>query len=153
VDTFELPSGEILLGTASVSWDRDELQLTPGDEGLVEMGDVQRADKGIIAGALSLPATSEVWDVQTIMGTDDSDDIDHIEDVKEKPSVCPSSLDILSWYEKVVESMPEPLPLIRGSFERGVIGGQSVNDILMIKGLIYPPVYIQFLDLSVFSRV
>jgi hypothetical protein len=38
-------------------------------------------------------------------------------------------------------------------FERGVIASMSVNDTLMVKGLIYPPVYIQFFDLSYFSRL
>ncbi|KAM6499398.1 hypothetical protein JOM56_004906 [Amanita muscaria] len=127
--------------------------LTPGHEGLAETGDVQRADKGIVTGAMSLPVTFEAWDVQTIEGTETSDDIDAMEDVEEKPPTGPSSSDILSWYEQVAESAPEPLPLIPGSFERGVIGGMSTNDVLMIKGLIDPPVYIQFLDLSLFSRL
>ena len=65
--------------------------------------------------------------------------------------ICPSSLDIISWYEKVVDCRAEPLPFTPASFERGVIGGLSTNDILMIKGLIAPPVYIQFLDLGSFS--
>jgi len=43
----------------------------------------------------------------------------------------------------------EPLSLTPSSFERGVIGGQSANDILMIKGLLSPPVHI--LDLSSLS--
>ncbi len=151
--TFELPSGQILLGTipSSLSWDGDGPLLTPGHEGFVETKDVQRADKGIVTGAVSLPVTFEAWDVQTIEGTETSDDIDAMEDVEEKPPTGLSSSDVLSWYEQVAESAPEPLPLIPGSFERGVIGGMSTNDVLMIKGLIDPPVYIQFLDLSSFS--
>ncbi len=132
----------------SFSWDRDGLLLTPGFEGLAETGDVQRADKRIVTDAMS-----EVWDVQTIEGTETSDDIDIMEDVEEKPPTGPPSSDILSWYEQVAEFAPEPLPLIPGSFERGVIGGMSTNDVLMIKGLIDPPVYIQFLDLGSFSRL
>ena len=152
--TFELPSGQILLGTIpSFSRDGDELLLTPGySDGLAETGDVQRADKGVVTGAMNLPATCEAWDVQTIEGTETSNDIDAMDDVEEKPPTGPSSSDILSWYEQVAESAPEPLPLIPGSFERGVIGGMSTNDVLMIKGLIDPLVYIQFLDLSSFSR-
>lgn len=149
--TFELPSGQVLFGTTpSFSWDGDGLMLTPVYEGLAETGDVQRADKGIVTGATSLPVTCEAWDVQTIKGTEASDDI---EDIEEKPPIGPASVDILSWYEKVAESAPEPPPLVPGSFERGVIGGLSANDILMIKGLIDPPVYIQFLDLNPFSRL
>ena len=84
--------------------------------------------------------TCEAWDVQTIEGTE-TPDIDGMEDVEEKPPTGPSSSDILSWYEQVAESAPEPLPLMPGSFERGVIGGMSTNDVLMIKGLIDPPVH------------
>ena len=106
---------------------------------------MQRADKGIVTDALS-----EAWDVQTIEGTETSDDIDIMED---KLPTGPSSSDILSWYEQVVKSTPEPLPLIPGSFERGVIGGMSTNDVLMIKGLIDRLEYIQFLDLGSFSHL
>ncbi|KAF8334436.1 hypothetical protein F5887DRAFT_1139377 [Amanita rubescens] len=138
----------------SLSWDGGRLLFTPRHEGLAETGDVQCADTGIVTDAMSSPVTSGTWDVQTIEGTDStSDDIDGMEDVEEKPSTGPSSSDILSWYEQVTESVPEPLPLIPGSFERGVIGGMSTNDILMIKGLIDPIVYIQFFDLSLFSRL
>ena len=145
--TFELTSGQILFGSG------DEPLLTPGHEGLAETGDVQRADKGIATGALSSPVSFEAWDVQTIEGTETSDDIDAMEDVEERPPTGPSSSDILSWYEQVAESVPEPLPLTPGSFERGFIGGMSTNDVLMIKGLIDPPVYIQFFDLGSFSRL
>jgi hypothetical protein len=91
---------------------------------------------------MSLPVTFEAWDIQAIEGTETSDDIDAMEDVEENPPTGPSPSDILSWYEQVAESAPEPLPLIPGSFERGIIGGMSTNDVLMIKGLIDPPVYL-----------
>jgi hypothetical protein len=154
VRTFELPSGQIVLGTTPCfSWDGDGLLLTAGNEGLTETGDVQRADKSIVTGVTSLLAVSKAWGALTVNGTEDSDNIDAIEDVEETPPTCSTSSDIVSWYEKVAESAPEPPTLVPGSFERGVIGGQSVNDILMIKGLIDPPVYIQFLDLTTFSRL
>ena len=51
-----------------------------------------------------------------------------------------------------MNSRPEPPPLTSDSFERGVIASMTVNDILMIKGLINPAVYyIQFFDLSLFK--
>jgi hypothetical protein len=59
--------------------------------------------------------------------------------------------DLLPWLNAVTcddEKMP---PLTRGSFKRGVIGSMSVNDILMIKGLIDPGVYVEFIDLEPFS--
>jgi hypothetical protein len=150
-DTFKLPSGRNLLGTTTpVSWDEDGILLTPRDEGFAITGDVQLADQDIFTGAPDLPLTYEIRD-ETITSTDDSDDIDAIEDGEGKPLIRPASFDILSWYEKISDSAPEPLPLTHGSFERGVIGGLCVNDILMIRELIPPPVYIQFFDLSSFS--
>ncbi|KAM6488788.1 hypothetical protein JOM56_015756 [Amanita muscaria] len=96
---FELPSGQILLGTIpSFSWDGDGLLLTPGHEGIAETGDGQRTDKGIVTGGMSLPVTCEAWDVQTIEGTEASNNIDATEDVEEKPPTGPSSSDILSWF-------------------------------------------------------
>jgi hypothetical protein len=65
--------------------------------------------------------------------------IDCIDDIDEANMACSSS-DIISWYEMTVGDSVGP-------FEKGVIAGQSVNDILMIKGLIFPLVYIQSLDL------
>ena len=150
--TFELPSGQILLGaTPSLSRDGDELLFAARDEGSAEMGDVVHVDKGIVTGVMSLPVTYDGWDIQSIEGTETSSDINAIEDVDERPPTGLSSPDISSWNEQVAEFTPEPLPLIPGSFERGVIGGMSTNDVLMIKGLIDPLQYIQFFDLSVFS--
>ena len=150
--TFEPPSGQISLGaTPSFSRDGDELLLADEDEGLAEMGDVVHADKGIVTRAMSLPVMYGGWDIQSIEGTETSNDINTIKDVDEQPPTGLSSPDVSSWNEQVVEFTPEPLPLIPGSFERGVIGGMSTNDVLMIKGLIDPLQYIQFFDLSVFS--
>ena len=115
------------------------------------MGDVVHADKGIVTRAMSLPVMYGGWDIQSIEGTETSNDINTIKDVDEQPPTGLSSPDVSSWNEQVVEFTPEPLPLIPGSFERGVIGGMSTNDVLMIKGLIDPLQYIQFFDLSVFS--
>lgn len=151
VDTIELPSGEILLGaTPFASWDRDGLLLTPTDEELVGLEDAWHDNKGVVTGAISSPTMSEVWNTQT---NTDSHDPDATDDIDGKTPAHPTPLDILTWCEGVAESdsTPEPLPLIHGSFKRGVMGGQSANDILMIKGLIDVLVYVQFHDLSVFS--
>jgi hypothetical protein len=57
-----------------------------------------------------------------------------MEGIKEKPPTGPLSSDILSWwYAQVAKAAPEPLSLIPGFFERGVIGGMSTNNVLMIK--------------------
>jgi len=123
--TFELPSGQIVaIGTTPCfSWDGGGLLLTAGGEGLAETVDVQCADKGIVTGVTNLLVASEAWGEWTVNGTEDSDDIDAIEGIEEKPPTCLTSFDIVSGYEKVAESAPEPLSLILGSFERGVIGG------------------------------
>lgn len=151
VRTFQLPSGQILLGKIpSLSWDGDQLLLTSEHKDLAEMVDVE---KGITTGTMR-QATFEAWDEQTVEGAETSDDINPMEEIEEKPPTGRSSSDIiLSWREKVAESTPELLPLIpaSGSFERGVIGGMSTNDVLMIKGLIDPRIYVRFFYLSLFS--
>jgi len=92
------------------------------------------------------PMTNEAW-----TGTEDSDTTSDTTIVQNRSSTCLSSSDILSWSQNVVEADLETLLLTLTPFERGVISSYSVNDILMIKGLIPPLVYIQFLDLSKFS--
>jgi hypothetical protein len=60
----------------------------------------------------------------------------------------------MSWYEQVVDVGGKPLlpSLTPTPYEKGIIASQSVNDILMIKGLIDPLQYIRYFDLDVFSR-
>jgi hypothetical protein len=137
--------GPIFLGTPThFDWFTDGMMLTDGDEGLTKQ-DLQRVDDGIMAGVTGSPVTSEAW-----TETEDSDVISDIMAVQDKSTICPSSLDIASWSEKVVNSGPELLLLTPTSFERGVIASMSVNDILMVKGLIHPSVYLQFFDLTSF---
>jgi hypothetical protein len=146
VHTIELSSGQILFGTtSSLSRDPDRLLLAHGDQKLVEMEDFDHADKA------GVTESSEAWDVQTAEGAGGFESIDNGEDIEDKPTIHPSSFDIISWCEKVVDSGTEPFPLAPTPFERGVLGGLSVNDVLMIKGLIDPLVYIQFFDVSSFS--
>jgi hypothetical protein len=116
-------SGQILLGTTpSLFWDRDGILLTPGEEELARMEDMQRVDKGIVDDVTTPPLTSEAWDVRTHEGCDDFDDIDHDDiDEEESSAGCPPSFDIIPWYDKIVDSASEPLPLAPASFERGVI--------------------------------
>jgi len=65
---------------------------------------------------------------------------------------CWSPSDIIDWsntvideYEKTSSKVP---PLIPTSFEKGIIGGLSTNDLLMIQGLIDPGLYIQYMHLE-----
>ena len=47
-----------------------------------------------------------------------------------------------------LETNPSP-----SSFERGIIASMSANDILMLKGLINPAVYVDSFDLGLFSHL
>ena len=116
------------------------------DETLLTKDDLKRMDISIMADITGPPLTSEAW-----TETEDEDE-DKIDDIQDKPMICPSPFDIPLWYQKV-ESGPDPLPLAHSSFERGVIASMTVNDILVVKGLINPAVYVQFLDLGSFSSV
>ncbi|KAI0288058.1 hypothetical protein BC826DRAFT_1033499 [Russula brevipes] len=58
---------------------------------------------------------------------------------------------IIDEHEKTLSKMPPP-PHIPTPFEEGIIGGLSTNDFLMIRGLIDPGLYIQYLHLELFSR-
>jgi hypothetical protein len=131
-------------------WDPGGLLLGLKYEKLAEMKDLQHADWDAVSVVTGSPGLSEAWDIQTVKGSRDSDDIGDSEDTA---AIRPSSLDIISWYEDVTDSEAEFLPLTPTPLESGVIGGLSVNDILMIKGLIDPPVYIQFFDLHAFSHL
>jgi hypothetical protein len=146
VSTVEHHLGPIFLGTPThLDWLTDGMLPTDSDreEGLMKE-DLQHVDDSIMTGVTGSPVTSEVW-----TETKDSDNI-NITAVQDKSTFCPSSLDIVSWSQKVVNSELEPL-LTPTSFEKGVIASMSVNDILMVKGLINPSVYLQFLNLSSFS--
>jgi hypothetical protein len=123
----ERPSGPIFLGTRThLTWATDgTIQLTAGDKGL-KKEDLQLVDDSIISGVTGSPVSSEVTE-----GSDGDDD-------KAVPAIsCTLSLDdIASWCQRVGNSKPEPLlPLTPTSFERGIIASMSVNDILMVKGL------------------
>jgi hypothetical protein len=103
--------------------------------------------------ATSVTMTSEAWDIQTPLDTEVSDDADGIDELEEQPVNRPSTIDILSWYDNIIfDSTAEPLPLTPTPFKSGIISGQSVNDTLMIKDLIDTRTYMQFFDLSSFSR-
>ena len=113
------------------------------DETLPTKDDLELIDISVMAGITGSPVTSEAWT--------ETEDEDTIDDIQDRSTICPSSFDIALWSQKVVNSGLEPLPIIRTPFEKGVIASMSVNDILMVKGLISPPVYVQFFDLALFS--
>jgi len=114
--------------------------FTDRDEGVTNE-EMPFIDDGDMVSVVGSPTASGTWT--------ESEDSNH-DDVRVVQNEPPLSLDILSWSQNVVDSRPEPLPFVPTSFKRGVISIMSANDILMIKGLIKPTVYIQFLDLSLF---
>ncbi|KAI0297762.1 hypothetical protein BC826DRAFT_154195 [Russula brevipes] len=69
---------------------------------------------------------------------------------------CWSPSDIIDWSNTVIDENEKTSskvpPLIPTSFEKGIIGGPSTNDLLMIKGLIDPGVYIQYMHLESLSQ-
>jgi hypothetical protein len=60
---------------------------------------------------------------------------------------------VAAWLEDVGKETLDPLPDMNdtGPFTPGVIGGMTMNDILMVKGLINPSVYVQFYNLSLYA--
>jgi hypothetical protein len=87
----------------------------------------------------------------SVTGTLESDS--ETDDNLRKSGIPSPQVDIMSWYEHVVDCKPDAfLPFLTPTpFEKGTIGGPSVNDVLMIEGLIHPALYMQFLDLRPFS--
>ncbi len=68
----------------------------------------------------------------------------------------PSYLEhIVAWVKEVEKEILDPPPVDldfdSGRFTPGVMGGMTMNDILMIKGLINPLDYVRFHDLHLFS--
>ena len=55
-----------------------------------------------------------------------------------------------SWRKGTELAEPENIEIARSPFERGCIGDCSVNDRLMVMGLIDPQIWVRFWDLSVF---
>ena len=60
--------------------------------------------------------------------------------------------EIVSWLNMVIHDEEKMPSLTSSPFEKGIIRSMSVNDILMIKGLIDPGVYTEYIDLESFSH-
>jgi hypothetical protein len=69
---------------------------------------------------------------------------------------CWSPSDIVDWSNMIIDENEKTLskvpPLIPTSFEKGIIGGMSTNDFLMIKELIDPRLYVQYMHLELFLQ-
>lgn len=132
-----------------------EMQVTVTDEISLMVTDVlfDGEDNGLTNhGALMADITGSPVTSSETEDLDNSGISGNVKAVEDKSPL--EDIDIVSWYQKVVDSEPEPasLGLIPTPFKRGLIGSMSVNDILMARGLISPTVYIQFIDLSSFHH-
>ena len=145
IRTIELPHGQVLVGTAlSVTLGTDGLALTPDeDDGTKEIHVPPKSSASGIS--------PSIWDTGTFGTVEDFE-----EDMKDlKPithPIRPCSADINSWYVHVFTSCSgtetlSPPPLVPSPFQGGALGGMRTNDILMIKGLLHPSVFIEFFDL------
>ena len=150
--TFELPSGEILVCTSPlISWKGgDGLQLTAVNE-LTAVNKLQPKMHDVELEPLH-QAIEEDFELISELSGGSSE----AQDVESKPPNATSLVDVLDWLTHVDDSKgttQQPLPLYPTPFKRGIIGSMSSNDILMIRGLIDPGLYVQYTDLSSFSQL
>jgi hypothetical protein len=86
-------------------------------------------------------------------GTDTS--YDSSDQIDLEPDLASLQQRISAWLKEIEKEIPEPPPVDLdydpGPFTPGVMGGMTMNDILMIKGLINPLDYVRFHDLRLFS--
>jgi len=74
----------------------------------------------------------------------------HDSDVLSKLDVVSLRAHIATWLENIDNDTLDSLSDVNdtGPFIPGVIGGMSTNDMLMVKGLLNPSVYVQFYNLG-----
>ena len=137
--TFKLPSGDVFVSTkSSVCWEAG-VRFHLSDEGGEQPPEMQGHNWEGHSSRFSL--ISELTD-RSLDG----------QDVKDLPQFSSPS-EMISWLDVVTYDDEKMPPLTQGSFERGTIRSMSVNDILMIKGLIDPGVYLDFIDLQSLSQI
>ncbi|KAJ6627407.1 hypothetical protein B0H10DRAFT_1994358 [Mycena sp. CBHHK59/15] len=133
-----LQSGEILLHSTDVHWDRES--------GLVLVAAPIVSEKGIdVFGIPDSPSLA--WDDYDA----DSEEEDQVQaDTPDRVTTL-NAEDVILWVQGVqncgVETLPELLPT---PFCKGTQGGMAANDILMNMGAIDPTDYAHFLDLASF---
>jgi hypothetical protein len=149
--TFELASGQVAISVIPhLPWGTgDGLQLSDGDGEQLDMNykETDLTHKTI--------ATFDDGFSETISVS--SSESHEWQDPEEKThDQCWSPSDIVDWSNMIIDENEKTLskvpPLIPTSFEQGIIGGMSTNDSLMIKGLIDPRLYVQYMHLELFSQ-
>lgn len=92
--------------------------------------------------------SSGVNTMASVLVDGSSDSEEEQEEIEITPSQL-SSADILDWLNHVESgTIPEHSSVPLAFFKKGDMRAMAVNDILMIRGLIDPGLYIQYLDLS-----
>jgi hypothetical protein len=147
--TFELASGKVSISVIPhLSWGSgDGLQLSDGDgEQLDKEADLTHENI-----ATSLEVFSETMSAS-------SNESHEWQDPEQKTrDQCWSPTDIVDWSNMIIndkEKMSSTVPPLipPTSFEKGIIGGMSTNDFLMIKGLIDPGLYVRYMHPELFSQ-
>jgi hypothetical protein len=149
--TFELASGQVAISVIPhLSWGSGAgLQLSDGDGEQLDMN-YKETDLTRESIATFHEGFSETISVS-------SNESREWQDPDEKTrDQCWSPSDIVDWSNMIIDENEKTLskvpPLIPTSFEKGIIGGMSTNDFLMIKGLIDPSLYVQYMHLELFSQ-
>jgi len=83
-----------------------------------------------------------------------SDTVDSNDESEAKVDLISLQASVGAWLEDTEKEDLDPLPVDVNDtdpFIPGVIGGMSMNDILMVKGHIDPSVYVRFFNLNLYS--
>jgi hypothetical protein len=149
--TFELASRQVAISVIPhLPWGRGTgLQLSDGDGEQLDMN-YKETDLTHETIATFLEGFSETISVS-------SNESREWQDREEKThDQCWSPSDIVDWSNMIIDENEKTLskvpPLILTPFEKGIIGSLSTNDLLMIKGLIDPGLYVQYMHLELFSQ-
>ena len=145
--TFELASGKDSISVIShlSRGSGAGLQLSDGDGEQLDM-DYKEADLTHENIAVFLEGFSETISVSSNESHEWQDPEEKTRDQHWSPS------DIVDWSNMIIDDNEKVPPLIPTSVEKGIIGGMSMNDVLMIKGLIDPGLYVQYMFLELFSQ-
>jgi hypothetical protein len=149
--TFELAPGKVLVNvTPRLTWVSGAgLQLSDGDE---EQLDMNSKDADLIHENIATYLEGFAETISVL-----SSESHEWQDTEEKThSQCWSPSEIMDWSNMITDDNEETStkvpPLASTSFEKGIMGGMSTNDVLMMKGLIDPGLYVQYMHLELFSQ-
>ncbi|KAI0288056.1 hypothetical protein BC826DRAFT_971785 [Russula brevipes] len=151
--TFKLASGQVAVSVIPhLSRRRGAgLQLSDGDGEQLDMN-YKETDLTHETIATFLEGFSETISVSSSESREWQDP----EKTCDQYDQCWSPSDIIDWSNMIIDenekTLSEVPPLIITPFEKGTIGGLSTNDLLMIKGLIDPGLYVQYMHLELFSQ-